>query len=35
VNLKRRGEALGQFAYDAILPRLKSELDALIANRRA
>jgi (E)-4-hydroxy-3-methylbut-2-enyl-diphosphate synthase len=35
VNLKRRGDALGQFAYDAILPRLKSELDALIANRRA
>jgi (E)-4-hydroxy-3-methylbut-2-enyl-diphosphate synthase len=33
VNLKRGGEALGQFPYDAILPRLKQELDALIANR--
>jgi (E)-4-hydroxy-3-methylbut-2-enyl-diphosphate synthase len=31
VNLKRGGEALGQFPYDAILPRLKQELDALIA----
>ncbi len=34
VNLKRGSETLGQFAYDAILPRLKEELDALIANRR-
>jgi (E)-4-hydroxy-3-methylbut-2-enyl-diphosphate synthase len=32
VNLKRRSETLGQFPYDAILPRLKQELDALIAN---
>src|SRR6478752_9844190 len=32
VNLKRRSEALGQFPYDAILPRLKQELDALIGN---
>jgi (E)-4-hydroxy-3-methylbut-2-enyl-diphosphate synthase len=31
VNLKRRSVALGQFPYDAILPRLKEELDALIA----
>src|SRR5688572_10851888 len=33
VNLKRGGETLGQFPYDAILPRLKQELDALIAAR--
>jgi (E)-4-hydroxy-3-methylbut-2-enyl-diphosphate synthase len=33
VNLKRRSETLGQFPYDAILPRLKVELDALIASR--
>ncbi|HVA45635.1 MAG TPA: (E)-4-hydroxy-3-methylbut-2-enyl-diphosphate synthase [Pirellulales bacterium] len=31
VNLKRRSEQIGAFAYDAILPRLKQELDALIA----
>jgi len=31
VNLKRGEEALGQFAYDEILPKLKDELDALIA----
>ncbi|HEX4413994.1 MAG TPA: (E)-4-hydroxy-3-methylbut-2-enyl-diphosphate synthase [Lacipirellulaceae bacterium] len=31
VNLKRGGEALGQFPYDDILPKLKLELDALIA----
>jgi (E)-4-hydroxy-3-methylbut-2-enyl-diphosphate synthase len=30
VNLKRRSETLGQFAYDAILPKLKQELDCLI-----
>src|SRR3954452_25198249 len=30
VNLKRRSDALGQFPYDEILPRLKQELDALI-----
>lgn len=30
VNLKRRSETLGQFAYDAILPRLRAELDKLI-----
>ena len=33
VNLKRRGEPLGSFRYDEILPRLKAELDALIAAR--
>ena len=31
VNLKRGSETLGQFPYDAILRRLKPELDALIA----
>jgi (E)-4-hydroxy-3-methylbut-2-enyl-diphosphate synthase len=30
VNLKRGGEELGAFPYDAILPKLKYELDALI-----
>ena len=34
VNLKRGSEELGAFPYDAILPRLKHELDALIAERR-
>lgn len=34
VNLKRSGEPLGAFRYDEILPRLKQELDALIAARR-
>jgi (E)-4-hydroxy-3-methylbut-2-enyl-diphosphate synthase len=33
VNLKRRTEALGAFGYDEILPRLKQELDALLAAR--
>jgi (E)-4-hydroxy-3-methylbut-2-enyl-diphosphate synthase len=33
VNLKRGGEALGQFPYDAILSKLKQELDALIASQ--
>jgi (E)-4-hydroxy-3-methylbut-2-enyl-diphosphate synthase len=33
VNLKRGGTALGAFGYDAILPRLKQELDALIEAR--
>ena len=35
VNLKRGVETLGQFPYDAILPRLKQELDLLIAARGA
>lgn len=33
VNLKRGEEELGGFAYDEILPRLKAELDRLIAQR--
>jgi (E)-4-hydroxy-3-methylbut-2-enyl-diphosphate synthase len=33
VNLKRRTESLGAFTYDEILPRLKRELNALIAQR--
>ena len=32
VNLKKGTEALGAFPYDEILPRLKTELDLLIAN---
>lgn len=36
VNLKRGSQELGQYPYDAILPRLKSELDQLIqAKQRA
>ncbi len=35
VNLKRKNEQLGAFPYDEILPRLKQELDALIAERHA
>ncbi|HXY38423.1 MAG TPA: (E)-4-hydroxy-3-methylbut-2-enyl-diphosphate synthase [Vicinamibacteria bacterium] len=31
VNLKRKTESLGAFGYDEILPRLRRELDALIA----
>ena len=31
VNLKRRSRPLGAFRYDQILPRLKEELDAIIA----
>lgn len=33
VNLKKGPEPLGAFAYDEILPKLKSELDKLIATR--
>ncbi|MBI2823936.1 MAG: (E)-4-hydroxy-3-methylbut-2-enyl-diphosphate synthase [Planctomycetia bacterium] len=33
VNLKRKSTELGAFPYDAILPRLKLELDALVAER--
>jgi (E)-4-hydroxy-3-methylbut-2-enyl-diphosphate synthase len=33
VNFKRGGAELGAFRYDEILPRLKQELDALIAAR--
>jgi (E)-4-hydroxy-3-methylbut-2-enyl-diphosphate synthase len=34
VNLKRGSEELGQFSYEAILPRLKEELNELISRRR-
>jgi (E)-4-hydroxy-3-methylbut-2-enyl-diphosphate synthase len=34
VNLKRGGVALGAYPYDAILPRLKQELDQLIAEQK-
>lgn len=34
VNLKRRSESLGAFKYDEILPKLREELDALIAQRQ-
>lgn len=34
VNLKRGPEELGAFPYNQILPRLKQELDELIANRQ-
>ncbi len=34
VNLKRGATPLGAFPYDAILPRLRAELDRLIAERR-
>ena len=34
VNLKRGSVTLGAFTYGEILPRLKQELDALIAKRR-
>ena len=34
VNLKRGGQELGAFPYDEILPRLKQELDGLIAARQ-
>lgn len=33
VNLKRGAELIGAFRYDEILPRLKQELDALIARK--
>ncbi len=33
VNLKRASEELGAFPYDAILPKLRSELDKIIAER--
>lgn len=33
VNLKKGEEALGQFPYDAILPRLKEELDKIIDSK--
>jgi (E)-4-hydroxy-3-methylbut-2-enyl-diphosphate synthase len=33
VNLKRQAQTVGAFTYDEILPRLKEELDTLIAER--
>jgi (E)-4-hydroxy-3-methylbut-2-enyl-diphosphate synthase len=33
VNLKKRSAELGAFPYDAILPKLREELDKLIASR--
>ena len=33
VNLKRRAAPVGAFTYDEILPRLRRELDSLIAER--
>ena len=30
VNLKRRGDTIGAFTYETILPNLKRELDRLI-----
>ena len=35
VNFKRGSEEIGEFSYDAILPRMKQELDELIAARSA
>lgn len=35
VNLKRRSQELGAFPYDAILPRLKQELDRIISDRNS
>jgi (E)-4-hydroxy-3-methylbut-2-enyl-diphosphate synthase len=35
VNLKKRDRKLGNFSYDDVLPRLRQELDRLIAERRA
>jgi len=34
VNLKRGPESIGAFTYEEILPRLRSELDAVIANKQ-
>ncbi|HTN77150.1 MAG TPA: flavodoxin-dependent (E)-4-hydroxy-3-methylbut-2-enyl-diphosphate synthase, partial [Pirellulaceae bacterium] len=34
VNLKRGSVELGQFPYDSILPKLKSELDQLITTKQ-
>ncbi|MDA7885788.1 flavodoxin-dependent (E)-4-hydroxy-3-methylbut-2-enyl-diphosphate synthase, partial [Pirellulales bacterium] len=33
VNLKKGSEPLGAFAYDAIIPRLREELDRIIRDR--
>lgn len=34
VNLKRRGELLGSFSYEEILPKLKRELDTILEKMR-
>lgn len=34
VNFKRKGELLGAFSYEEILPRFKQELEALVARRK-
>ncbi len=31
VNFKRSGKLLGRFSYDEIIPKLKAELDTIIA----
>lgn len=33
VNFKRKGEMIGSFSYDEILPRLKQELENLVASK--
>jgi len=35
VNFKRKGELIGAFSYEEILPRLKVELDELIVKKKA
>ena len=35
VNLKKGPEEVGAYTYDTILPKLKAELDQLIARKSA
>jgi len=35
VNFKKRGELIGAFSYEEILPRVKSELEELIAHKHS
>ena len=35
VNLKKKDRKIGFFAYDEVLPKLRAELDRLIAERSA
>ena len=35
VNLKKKDQKIGFFGYDEVLPRLRTELDRLIADRKA
>jgi len=35
VNLKRKADTIGTFGYDEVLPRLKLELDRILAEKRA